>query len=136
MEYYSMKQGSAERVCEVAHRFHEVQNELIKLIPNTHLTPDGSDVELRHAFTINLQTEIQYKIVSRDFTYSSMQKIVQVAERFEKIHPPTTSDRKHSPTSAMSIDVNKTRQTTSFPPCGFCKKTNHLEKTVSTFLYV
>ena len=28
----------------------------------------------------------------------------------------------------MSIDVNKTRQTTSFPPCGFCKKTNHLEK--------
>ena len=54
MEYYSMKHGSAERVCEFAHRFHDVQNELIKLIPNIHLTPDDSDVELRHAFTIKL----------------------------------------------------------------------------------
>ena len=54
MEYYSMKQGSAERVCEFAHRFHDVQNKLIKLIPNIHLTPDGSDVELRYAFTIKL----------------------------------------------------------------------------------
>ena len=90
--YYSMKQGSAERVCEFAHRFHGVQNELIKLIPNIHLIPDGSDVELRHAFTIKLRTEIQREIVSRDFTYSSLQEIVQVAERFEKIHPPTTSE--------------------------------------------
>ena len=128
MEYYSMKQGSAERVCDFAHRFHDVQNELIKLIPNIHLTPDGSDVELRHAFTIKLRTEIQREIVSRDFTYSSLQEIVQVAERFEKIHPPTMSEWKHNTTSAMSIDVNKTRQTTSFPPCVFCKKTNHSEK--------
>ena len=128
MEYYLVKQGSAECDCEFAHQFHDVQNELIKLIPNIHLTPDGSDVELRHAFTIKLQTEIQSEIVSRDFTYSSLQEIVQVAERFEKIHLPTTPEWKHSPTLAMSIDVNKTRQTTSFPPCGFCKKTNHLEK--------
>ena len=66
--------------------------------------------------------------MSQDFTYSSLQEIVQVAERFEKIHPPTMLEWKHSPASAMSIDVNKTCQTTSFPPCGFCKKTNHLEK--------
>ena len=26
------------------------------------------------------------------------------------------------------MEVNKTCQTTSFPPCGFCKKTNHLKK--------
>ena len=51
-----------------------------------------------------------------------------MAERFEKIYPRTTSEWKHSPTLAMSIDVNKTRQMTSFPPCRFCKKTNHLEK--------
>ena len=119
MEYYSMKQGSAERVCEFARRFHDVQNELIKLMPNIHLASDGSDVELRDAFTIELRTEIQRETVSRDFTYSSMQEIVQVAERFEKIHPPTTLEWKHSPTSAMSIDVNKIRQPTSFPPCGF-----------------
>ena len=57
-----MKQGSAERVCEFAHRFHDVQNELIKLIPNNHLIPDGSDVELRHAFTIKLRPEIKREI--------------------------------------------------------------------------
>ena len=57
MEYYSMKQD-LQNVCEFAHRFHDVQNELIKFIPNIHLTPDGSDVELRHAFTIKLRTEI------------------------------------------------------------------------------
>ena len=50
-----------------------------------------------------LRTEIQHEIVSRDFTYSSLQEIVQVAERFEKIHPPTTSEWKHSTTSAMSM---------------------------------
>ena len=46
MEYYSMKQGSAEPVCEFAHRFQDMQNQLIKRIPNIHLTPDGFDVEL------------------------------------------------------------------------------------------
>ena len=58
-------------MCEFAHRFHDVQNEIIKLFPNIHLTPDGSDVELQHAFTIKVRTEIQCEIVSRDFTYSS-----------------------------------------------------------------
>ena len=122
-----MKQGSAERVCEFAHRFHDVLNELIKRIPSIHLTPDGFDVELQPAFTIELRIEIQREIVSRDFTYSSLQEIVQVAERFEKIHPLTMSEWKHSPISAMSIDVNETSQTTSFLPCGFCKKPSHLE---------
>ena len=75
-------------MCEFAHRFQGVHNELIKLIPNIHLTSDGSDVELRHAFTIKLRTEIQREIVSRDFTYSSLQEIVQVAEPKPKTLKP------------------------------------------------
>ena len=52
-EYYDMRQGASERVCDFAHRFLDVQTELAKLIPNIHYTSDGKDLELQYAFAIN-----------------------------------------------------------------------------------
>ena len=43
---YHMRQGASERVSDFAHRFIDVQTELVKLIPNIHYTSDGRDLEI------------------------------------------------------------------------------------------
>ena len=53
--------------CVFAHRFMDVQTELSKLIPNIDITPDGTDMELQHAFVIKLRSTILAEIASREF---------------------------------------------------------------------
>ena len=75
-EYYSMQQGTDEKVCDFAHRFIDIQTELSKLIPGVHLTSDGNDIELQYAFTIKLRKAVQVEIISREFSYSSLQAVI------------------------------------------------------------
>ena len=90
-EYYRMVQAPQELVSDFAHRFSDVQIELTKLIPGIHMTPKGEDLELQYAFAIKLRKKLQSEIISREFTYNSLQQVIQVTERYEKIHPPTVS---------------------------------------------
>ena len=87
-EYYRMVQGPQELVSEFAHRFCDVKTELTKFIPGIHMTPEGEDIELQYAFAIKLRKKLQSEIISREFTYNSLQEVIQVAERYEKIYPP------------------------------------------------
>ena len=127
-EYYRMVQGPEELVSDFAHQFCDVQTELIKLIPGIHMTPKGEDIELQYAFAIKLHKKLQSEIISREFTYNSLQEVIQVAERYEKIHPPTVSGWKPDALiSNPSAHSKPSRGNTppSFAPCQFCRKTNH-----------
>ena len=84
--YYTMSQARDESVADFAHRFRETQNELEKLLPNIHRTPDSqgnTDIELIYSFAIKLQEPIAKALISREFAYSSLQAIIEAAERFE-----------------------------------------------------
>ena len=127
-EYYRMGQGPQELVSDFAHQFWDVQTELNKLIPGIHMTPKGEGIELQYAFAIKLRKKLQSEIISREFTYNSLQEVTQVAERYEKIHPPTVSgwqpEALISNPSAHS-KPSRGNTTPSFAPCQFCRKTNH-----------
>ena len=79
-DYYTMVQGWDETVLQFAYRFLEVQHSLGKLIPNIHYTPDQQDTELQHAFLIKLHPPTAKHLVSRDFDFTSLQSIINVAE--------------------------------------------------------
>ena len=83
-QYYIMKQHPRESVADFSHRFSEVQNELEKLIPGIHRTVDGNELELIHAFSIKLLPVISKEIVSREFTYKTLQELIVVATRYEQ----------------------------------------------------
>ena len=86
-EYYRMGQGPQELVSDFAQRFCDVQTVLTKLIPGIHMTSKREDIELQYAFAIKLCKKLQSEIISREFTYNSLQEVIQVAERYEKIQP-------------------------------------------------
>ena len=92
------------------------------------MTPKGEDLELQYVFAIKLRKKLQSEIISREFTYNSLQEVIQVAERYEKIHPPTVSGWKPDALiSNLSAHSKPSRGNTppSFAPCQFCRKTNH-----------
>ena len=93
-EYYDMRQRASEHVCNFAHRFLDVQTELAKLIPNIHYTSDGKHLELQYAFDIKLRSDLQDEIISNEFKYAYLQEIIQIAERYEKIHHPSNANWK------------------------------------------
>ena len=135
VEYYSMKQNEFEKVCDFAHRFMDVQTELSKLIPKIHLTPDGTDVELQHAFVIKLRSTIRAEIASREFKYPDLQAIIDTAQRYELHHPPVMETWKPSHThvsstlpSTKSYIPTHSVDRPTYPPCSICHKTNHLQK--------
>ena len=77
-----MSQARDESVADFAHRFRETQNELEKLLPNIHRTPDSkgnTDIELIYSFAIKLQEPIAKALISREFAYSSLQAIIEAA---------------------------------------------------------
>ena len=76
-----MVQSRDETVLQFAHRFLEVQHSLEKLIPNIHYVPDQQDTKLQHAFLIKLRPPIAKHLVSRDFDFTSLQPVIDVAER-------------------------------------------------------
>ena len=78
-DYYSMKQGETEKVCDFAHRFLDTLTELSKLIPKIHYTPDGKDIELQHAFIIKLRPSILAEIISREFKFGNLQVTMNTA---------------------------------------------------------
>ena len=90
-EYYRMIQGPQELASDFAHRFCDIQTELNKFIPGIHMTPKEEDIELQYAFAIKLRKKLQSEIISQEFTYNSLQEVIQVAERYENIHPLTVS---------------------------------------------
>ena len=51
------------------------------------MTPKGEDLKLQYPFAIKLRKTLQSEIISREFTYNSLQEVIQVAEWYEKIHP-------------------------------------------------
>ena len=120
-EYYDMRQGASERVCDFVHRFLDVQTELAKLIPNIHYTSDGNDLELQYAFAIKLRSDLQAEIISREFKYVDLQEIIQIAERYEKIHPPSNANWKPDALYSHSTANPKSKTTA----CRYCKKDNH-----------
>ena len=123
-----MVQGPQELVSDFAHGFCDVQTELTKLIPGIHMTPKREDLELQYAFAIKLRKKLQSEIISREFTYNSLQEVIQVAARYEKIHPPTVSGwQPDALISNPSAHSKPSRGNTppSFTPCKFCRKTNH-----------
>ena len=56
--YYTMHQQPNESVSSFAHRFSETQHSLEKLIPGIHKTPEGSEIELVHAFALKLRPDM------------------------------------------------------------------------------
>ena len=113
----------------------DVQTELSKLIPNIHLTPDGTDMELQHAFVIKLRSTIRAEIASREFKFPDLQAIVDTAQRYELHHPPAMETWKPShahvsdtlPSTKSHIPTYSVDRPT-YPPCSICHKTNHLKK--------
>ena len=94
--YYTMCQQCQESVADFAHRFTEMQNELEKLLPKIHRTPDAdgnTEVELITAFIIKLREPIAKELISRDVKYSSLQALISAAERFE-LHLPYLASNK------------------------------------------
>ena len=64
-----------------------MQNELEKLIayiPGIHRTVDGNELEFIHAFSIKLLPVISKEIVSREFTYKTLQELIVVASFYEQ----------------------------------------------------
>ena len=95
--YYTMCQQRQESVADFAHRLTETQNELEKLLPKIHRTPDAdgnAEVELVTAFTVKLREPIAKKLISRDVKYSSLQALISAAERSE-FHLLHLSSNKH-----------------------------------------
>ena len=71
-----MHQQPNESVADFAHRFIETQYELEKLLPKIHCAADadGNDeVELIYSFSIKLKKSISKDMMSRDFTFKSLQ---------------------------------------------------------------
>ena len=85
-----MRQGNKESVAEFANRFNQTEFELEKLVPNIHRLPTTKDtqdicceLELIHAFVIKLKDSISKELVSRELKHTSLQSMIEAAQRFE-----------------------------------------------------
>ena len=88
--YYTMQQEKNESVADFAHRFSEVQHQLEKWIPNVHKTPDGSEIELIHAFVLKVRPDTSKELVSEDFSvFKTLQAVVEAAQKYE-VHTQST----------------------------------------------
>ena len=127
-EYYDMPQGASERVCDLPDRFLDVPTELAKLIPNIHYTSDGKELELQYVFAIKLRSDLQAGIISREFKYADLQEIIQIAERYEKIHPPSNANWKPDALYSQSTANPKSKpllSSSKTTACRYCKKDSH-----------
>ncbi len=70
--YYDMRQNPNESVSHFSHRFMETQNSLQKLMPGILTTPDGSQAELIHAYSVKLVPEISKPLTSREKPFSDL----------------------------------------------------------------
>ena len=98
-QYYTMQQGNKESVAEFVNGFTQTQLELEKLVPNIHCLPTTKDakdscseLELIHAFVIKLKDPIKKDLVSREFKYSSLQSLIEAAQRYEDHKAQDTKD--------------------------------------------
>ena len=94
-----MEQTAKESVAEFANRFTQTQFELEKLVPNIHRFPESKDskdicneLELIYAFVIKLKPSISKDLVSGEFKYTSLQSLIETAQRFEK-HKASVQDK-------------------------------------------
>ena len=85
--HWANRQGICCRICKC---FTQTQFELEKLVPNIHRFPESKDskdiwneLELIHAFVIKLKPSISKDLVSRKFKYTSLQSLIEAAQRFE-----------------------------------------------------
>ena len=131
--YYTMSQARDESVADFAHRFRETQNELEKLLPNIHRTPDSkgnTDIELIYSFVIKLQEPIAKALISREFAYSSLQAIIEAAERFELHALPRSRDRtvihEHAEWKPAEIDAVYSGTSANGPKPYSAKKNSHM----------
>ena len=130
-----MKQNESKEVCDFAHWFMDVQTELTKLIPKIHLTSDGTDVKLQHAFVIKLRSTIHAEIAGREFKFPTLQAVIDPAQRYELHHPLVMKTWKPSQAHVSSTSSSPKSHITTpsfnrpmYPPCSICHKTNHLRK--------
>ena len=131
--YYTVSQARDESVADFAHRFRATQNELEKLLPNIHRTPDSkgnTDIELIYSFAIKLQEPIAKALISREFAYSSLQAIIEAAERFELHALPRSRDRtvihEHAEWKPAEIDAVYSGTSANGPKPYSAKKNSHM----------
>ena len=131
--YYTMSQARDESVADFAHRFRETQNELEKLLPNIHHTPDSqgnTDIELIYSFAIKLQEPIAKALISREFAYSSLQAIIEAADRFELHALPRSRDQtvlhEHADWTPAEIDAVYSGTSANGPKPYSAKKHSHM----------
>ena len=83
-------QRKNESVPDFAHGLSEVQHQLEKYIPSGHKSPDGSEIELIHAFVLKVRPDVSKELVSQDFSvFKILQAIVEAAQRSE-VHTQST----------------------------------------------
>ena len=114
-QYYTIKQHPQRISCRaLSQYFSEVQNELEKLIayiPGIHRTVDGNQLELIHAFSIKLLPIISKEIVSREFTYKTLQELIVVASFYEQnILPGLKEMTLETPPADATVYAHCTRQ--------------------------
>ena len=105
-----MQQQPNESVADFAHRFTETEHELEKLLPKIHRAADadGNDeVELIYSFSIKLKKSISKGLMSRDFKYKTLQKLISAAQRYE-LHSETLSGKDYEDLSALGLNNTDT----------------------------
>eukprot|EP00794_Sanderia_malayensis_P013376 gene13376-biopygen10689 len=83
--YYSLHQNPDESVSNFTHCFMETQHLLQKLVPGIHCSPDGSQVELIHAFSIKLLPDIGKYLITREQPFTNLLAAVECAKRHESM---------------------------------------------------
>ena len=79
---HTLKEKLGIPVVDFAHQFSETQHELDKIIPGIHKTA-GKEIELIFAFVNKLRSEISKELVSREFKFDKLQKIIEAAQCYE-----------------------------------------------------
>ena len=101
--YYSMRQQHHESVSNFAHRFCETQHSLEKLIPGIHMTADGNEIELIHAFALKLREDISRDLFARDFNYPTLVALIEAAKRYETKTTSIAVDEPISTANALPV---------------------------------
>ena len=73
-----MYQEPSETVAEFSQGLLSVQHELSKHIPYTHLTKDGSDIELQYALLIRLRSEVNMNSYAASLNLNLFKKSLNV----------------------------------------------------------
>ena len=84
----------------------ETQHKLEKLLPKIHRAADadGNDeVELIYSFSIKLKKSISKDLMSRDFKYKTLPKLISAAQRYE-LHSETLSGKDYEDLSSWGLN--------------------------------